>query len=80
VGIGDSNVVGPGEGETVWPGGLGVVFKVTGEEASGAFAVVEHPIETILPAVRKSLASRAQRRDKPAYTRPRGSPTWANGR
>ncbi len=31
--------------ETVWLGGLGVVFKVTGEETGGAFAVVEHPIE-----------------------------------
>jgi quercetin dioxygenase-like cupin family protein len=31
--------------ETIWLGGLGVVFKVTGEETGGAFAVVEHPIE-----------------------------------
>ena len=38
-------VVAPDEGETVWLGGLGVIFKVAAEETGGAFAVVEHPIE-----------------------------------
>ena len=38
-------VVKPGEGRSVWLGGMGVVFKVSGAETRGAFAVVEHPIE-----------------------------------
>ena len=34
----------PDAGETVALGGLGVVYKVPGEETGGAFAIVEHPI------------------------------------
>lgn len=37
-------VLEPGEGEAVWLGGVGVVFKARGEDTGGAFAVVEHPI------------------------------------
>ncbi len=47
-------VVKPGEGRSVWLGGMGVVFKVSGEDTGGAFAVVEHPIEPgrlVLPHV-----------------------------
>jgi len=47
-------VVKPGEGSSVWLGGLGVVFKVSGADTGGAFAVVEHPIEPgrlVLPHV-----------------------------
>jgi hypothetical protein len=47
-------VVKPGEGRSVWLGGMGVVFKVSGAETRGAFAVVEHPIEPgrlVLPHV-----------------------------
>jgi hypothetical protein len=38
-------VVRPGEGRSVSLGGMGVVFKVSGADTGGAFAVVEHPIE-----------------------------------
>lgn len=38
-------VVQPGEGRSVSLGGMEVVFKVSGAETGGAFAVVEHPIE-----------------------------------
>jgi quercetin dioxygenase-like cupin family protein len=38
-------VVKPGEGRSVGLGGMGVVFKVSGADTGGAFAVVEHPIE-----------------------------------
>jgi mannose-6-phosphate isomerase-like protein (cupin superfamily) len=38
-------VVSHGQGRSVWLGGLGVDFKVTGERTGGSFAVVEHPIE-----------------------------------
>src|SRR5436305_12708443 len=38
-------VVKPGEGRSVWLGGMGVVFKVSGADTGGAFAVVEHPID-----------------------------------
>src|SRR5262249_7936799 len=38
-------VVKPGEGRSVSLGGMGVVFKVSGGDTGGAFAVVEHPIE-----------------------------------
>jgi hypothetical protein len=38
-------VVKPGEGRSVSLGGMGVVFKVSGADTGGAFAVVEHPIE-----------------------------------
>jgi hypothetical protein len=44
----------PGEGRSVWLGGMGVVFKVSGADTGGAFAVVEHPIEPgrlVLPHV-----------------------------
>jgi mannose-6-phosphate isomerase-like protein (cupin superfamily) len=47
-------VVGPGEGRSVWLGGMGVEFKVSGADTGGAFAVVEHPIEPgrlVLPHV-----------------------------
>jgi quercetin dioxygenase-like cupin family protein len=47
-------VVMPGEGRSVWLGGMGVVFKVSGAETGGAFAIVEHPIEPgrlVLPHV-----------------------------
>src|SRR5438270_905474 len=47
-------VVKPGEGRSVWLGGMGVVFKVSGADTGGAFAVVEHPIEPgrlVLPHV-----------------------------
>ena len=35
----------PGEGLSVSLGGMGVVFKVSGADTKGAFAVVEHPIQ-----------------------------------
>jgi mannose-6-phosphate isomerase-like protein (cupin superfamily) len=47
-------VVKPGESPSVWLGGMGVVFKVSGSDTGGAFAVVEHPIEPgrlVLPHV-----------------------------
>ena len=47
-------IVKPGEGRSVWLGGMGVVFKLSGAETRGAFAVVEHPIEPgrlVLPHV-----------------------------
>ena len=47
-------VVKPDEGRSVWLGGMGVVFKVSGADTGGAFAVVEHPIEPgrlVLPHV-----------------------------
>jgi quercetin dioxygenase-like cupin family protein len=47
-------VVKPEEDRSVWLGGMGVVFKVSGAETRGAFAVVEHPIDPgrlVLPHV-----------------------------
>ena len=47
-------VVKPGEGRSVSLGGMGVVFKVSGADTGGTFAVVEHPIEPgrlVLPHV-----------------------------
>src|SRR6266849_6610533 len=47
-------VVRPGEGRSVWLGGMGVKFKVSGADTGGACAVVEHPIEPgrlVLPHV-----------------------------
>jgi mannose-6-phosphate isomerase-like protein (cupin superfamily) len=47
-------VVKPGEGRSVSLGGMGVVFKVSGEDTGGAFAIVEQPIEPeplVLPHV-----------------------------
>ncbi len=41
----DSLVSRPGEGRSVSLRGLGVEFKVMGEDTGGALAVVEHPIE-----------------------------------
>jgi hypothetical protein len=38
-------VVIPSEGKSISLGGLGVVFKLSGEDTGGSFAVVEHPIE-----------------------------------
>lgn len=35
----------PKEGKSVWLAGLGVDFKISGEQTGGAFSVVEHPIE-----------------------------------
>jgi quercetin dioxygenase-like cupin family protein len=43
-----------GEGRSVSLGGMGVVFKVSGADTGGAFAVVEHPIDPgrlVLPHV-----------------------------
>ena len=34
-----------GERRSVWLGGMGEVFKDSGADTGGAFAVVEHPIE-----------------------------------
>lgn len=38
-------VIEPDEGRSVWFGGLGVDFRIWGEETDRQFAVVEHPIE-----------------------------------
>jgi quercetin dioxygenase-like cupin family protein len=38
-------VVGANEGNVVWLGGVGVQFKVDGDDTSGAFSVVEHPLK-----------------------------------
>jgi len=38
-------VVKPSEGRSVSLGGMGVVFKISGTDTGGAFAIVEHPIE-----------------------------------
>jgi quercetin dioxygenase-like cupin family protein len=39
-------MISPGEGEQLQIGpGLGVVFKIEGQETGGAFSIVEHPIE-----------------------------------
>jgi quercetin dioxygenase-like cupin family protein len=38
-------VVRRGEGRSVWLGGLGVDFKISGERTGGLFAIVEHPID-----------------------------------
>lgn len=38
-------LVGPGEGESVDLGGLGVHFKIRGRDTAGSIAIVEHPIE-----------------------------------
>jgi len=37
-------VLAPHEGKSVWLGGLGVDFKITGEQTGGSFSIVEHPI------------------------------------
>jgi quercetin dioxygenase-like cupin family protein len=41
----ERTVVAPQEGKEVDLGGLGVVFKIWGEETGGAFSIVEHPME-----------------------------------
>lgn len=39
------------EGKSVWLGGIGVVFKLSGEDTGGALSVVEHPLKprTLVP-------------------------------
>ena len=47
-------IVQRGEGRSVSLGGMGVVFKVSGANTGGAFAIVEHPIDAgrlVLPHV-----------------------------
>ncbi len=39
-----AKILGPGDGELVDLGGLGVRFMIDGETAGGGFALVEHPI------------------------------------
>ncbi|HTA41177.1 MAG TPA: cupin domain-containing protein [Bryobacteraceae bacterium] len=49
-------VVKPGEGRSVSLGGMGVVFKISGANTGGAFAIVEHPIDAgrlVLPHVHR---------------------------
>ena len=41
---GDS-ILGPGDGDTVWLGGLGVREMIAGARSGGSFALVEHPLE-----------------------------------
>jgi quercetin dioxygenase-like cupin family protein len=46
----------PGEGRSVSLGGMGVVYKVSGANTGGAFAIVEHPIDAgrfVLPHVHR---------------------------
>lgn len=38
-------VIGPGDGRSVYIGGLKAAFKLGGEDTGGAFSVVEHPVE-----------------------------------
>jgi mannose-6-phosphate isomerase-like protein (cupin superfamily) len=38
-------VILPGEGKSVHLGGLGVVYKLSGAQTGGSFALVEHPLE-----------------------------------
>lgn len=33
------------EGKSVWLGGVGVDFKIAGEQTGGLFSIVEHPID-----------------------------------
>ena len=40
-----SYVLGPGGGKSVWLGGLGVDFKIWGDQTSGLLSIVEHPID-----------------------------------
>ena len=48
-------VVQPGDGRSVWLGGMGVVFKVSGADTGGAFAIVRNtrsePGRLVLPHV-----------------------------
>lgn len=41
----EGSVLGPKEGTTVDLGGLGVVFKVAGDQTRGTVSIVEHPME-----------------------------------
>ncbi|HEY1598807.1 MAG TPA: cupin domain-containing protein [Pirellulales bacterium] len=46
--------ISPGDGRSVSLGGMEVVFKVSGADTGGAFAIVEHPIDPgrlVLPHV-----------------------------
>lgn len=38
-------VVEPDEGKSIWLAGIGVDFKIWGEETGNQFSIVEHPIE-----------------------------------
>ncbi|MFF4090074.1 cupin domain-containing protein [Streptomyces nigra] len=38
-------VVEPDEGKSIWLAGIGVDFKIRGEETGSQFSIVEHPIE-----------------------------------
>ncbi|MDQ0939052.1 MULTISPECIES: cupin domain-containing protein [unclassified Streptomyces] len=38
-------VIEPAEGKSIWLAGIGVDFKIWGEETGNQFSVVEHPIE-----------------------------------
>lgn len=38
-------IIGPAEGHAVDIGGVGAVFKLSGEDTAGSFSLVEHPIE-----------------------------------
>src|SRR5205823_5943702 len=44
-------ILAPAVGTLVWLGGLGVHFKLSGEETGGSFSLVEHVVEpgTIVP-------------------------------
>ena len=44
-------VIHPHEGEAVALGGVGVVYKVAGDDTGGRLAIVEHPVEpgTLVP-------------------------------
>jgi quercetin dioxygenase-like cupin family protein len=44
-GLVEPGLVEPGEGDSVTLGGVGVIYKVTGRETGGAFAIVEHPLQ-----------------------------------
>ncbi len=41
----ESYLLKEGEGKSVWLGGLGVIFKIPGNETGGRLSVVEHPID-----------------------------------
>src|SRR5438552_18822211 len=41
----DRFVIEPNEGKSVWLGGIGVVFKLSGNDTGGALSVIEHPIK-----------------------------------
>jgi quercetin dioxygenase-like cupin family protein len=42
----DRLIIQPDEGHQIDLGGLGVQFKIRGDETGGAFAVVEHPVDS----------------------------------